>query len=87
MGSFQKIDWLENFRMGEDTFMYICNKLGPHIRRQYTVMRQPIPVEKRIAISLWRLARNVNTTHWHSFIFGLLKSELMVQEGARQLEV
>ena len=53
MVSFQENDWLENFRMGKDRFLYVCNQLRPHLRRQRTVMRQPIPVEKSIAVAIW----------------------------------
>ena len=38
------------------TFEYICRLVGPAIARQNTRMRDAIPVEKRVAVSLWRLA-------------------------------
>ena len=54
--SFQENDWLENFRMEKDTFQYICYQLRQNLRRQCTVMRQQIPVEKKIAVTIWWLA-------------------------------
>ena len=48
--------WKENFRVSRATFEYICRLVGPAIARQNTRMRDAIPVEKRVAVSLWRLA-------------------------------
>ena len=39
LAGFTESDWLENFRMGKDTFTYICNQLRPRIKRKSTVMR------------------------------------------------
>lgn len=49
-------NWIDNFRMRRDTFLYICNKLRPHLERSVTNYRVPISVEKRVAIGIWRLA-------------------------------
>ncbi|XP_063003354.1 uncharacterized protein LOC134413155 [Elgaria multicarinata webbii] len=48
--------WLSHFRMSRGTFFEIVEELRPHLDRRLTVMRRPIPVEKRLAITLWRLA-------------------------------
>ena len=45
--------WVENFRMGKDCFLYLCDKLRPIIVRQDTRFRRPISVEQRVAITLW----------------------------------
>ena len=42
--------------MSRATFEYICRLVGPAIARQNTRMRDAIPVEKRVAVSLWCLA-------------------------------
>lgn len=55
---FDRRDWLENFRMSQDTFMYLCEKLKPAIEKQDTVLRKAIPVQQRVAIALWKLATN-----------------------------
>lgn len=48
--------WKENFRVTPGTFEYICQLVGPALQRQNTRMRAAIPVDKRVAASLWRLA-------------------------------
>ena len=48
-------DWLENFRVSQETFHYLCQQLKPLIEKQSTVMRRPISVERRVAITLWIL--------------------------------
>ena len=47
--------WRENLRMHKSTFLFLCNELREHIQRQDTVMRQPITVEERVALTIWRL--------------------------------
>ncbi|XP_006639987.2 uncharacterized protein [Lepisosteus oculatus] len=59
MNEFQPRDWLEKFRMSKDTFFYICTKLKPKLARQDTHFRLALPLEKRVAVALWRLATNV----------------------------
>ncbi|XP_048373451.1 protein ANTAGONIST OF LIKE HETEROCHROMATIN PROTEIN 1-like [Sphaerodactylus townsendi] len=48
--------WIERFRMSRGTFFEIVEALRPHLQRQTTNMREPIPVEKRVAIAIWYLA-------------------------------
>lgn len=48
--------WREHFRVNRNTFDYICGLVRPYIVRQDTLLRESIPVEKRVAIALWRLA-------------------------------
>ena len=49
-------DWLENFRVSRATFNYLCEQLRPLIEKETTVMRRPVSVERRVAITLWILA-------------------------------
>lgn len=51
--------WTDNLRMSHSTFQYICRELAPYIDKQSTVMREPIELEKRVAVTLWRLATNI----------------------------
>ncbi|XP_072033585.1 uncharacterized protein [Amphiura filiformis] len=44
--------------MRRATFDLIVDQLRPRLTKQDTVMRQAIPVGKRVAITIWRLARN-----------------------------
>ena len=50
--------WRENLRMSLDTFLTVCNHLRPHIERQVTNFREPISVEVRVAVTVWRLPTN-----------------------------
>ena len=54
--TFEPTDWLENFRMRKETFLYLCEKLRPSICRQNTRFRRAISTECRVAITLWCLA-------------------------------
>ena len=51
--------WKENLRVNRDTFAILCTELRPYIQRQTTGLRDPISVEKRVAVTLWKLATNV----------------------------
>ena len=55
-GTFQAHDWLENFCMSKDTFVYLCNELRSSVERNDTVLRKAVPVEQRVAITLWFLS-------------------------------
>ena len=48
--------WKENFRVSRETFNFICATVVPVIQRQDTILRAAIPLEKRAAVGLWRLA-------------------------------
>ncbi len=50
--------FMETFRMKRATFNLIVDALRPRLEKQDTVMRRAIPVGKRVAITIWRLARN-----------------------------
>lgn len=53
---FMPYDWLENFRMSNATFLYICNELRSMIEKNDTNMRKAIPVEQRVALTIWFLS-------------------------------
>ncbi|XP_072314156.1 uncharacterized protein [Eucyclogobius newberryi] len=73
MIEFQPSDWLDKFRMSKETFFYLCDKLRPRLARQNTTFRLALPVEKRVAVALWRLATNVEY-RIISGLFGVGKS-------------
>lgn len=54
--NFTNTQWLENFRMSEETFVYLCNKVRPVMERRDTTFRLCVPLKKRVAIALWKLA-------------------------------
>lgn len=55
---FTDYDWLEAFRMTKPTFLLLCDELRKHLNPQENQLgtRQPISVEKQIAITLYYLA-------------------------------
>ncbi|XP_071490668.1 uncharacterized protein [Diadema antillarum] len=57
--TFTEDDWMANFRMSKQTFNYLCQKLRPSIQKMDTRLRSAIGVEQRVAITVWRLATNV----------------------------
>ena len=62
--------WREHFRISRQTFQFICNLVRPHLVRQDTNMRRAIPVEKRVAVALWRLATG-NSYRTTGLVFGV----------------
>ena len=51
--------WKQNLRMNKSTFDHTCNELRPYIVRQRTILREPVSVEERVALTLWRLATSI----------------------------
>ena len=51
--------WKENLRMNKTTFSILCNELRPFIQKKTTILRDPISVEQRVAVTLWKLTTNV----------------------------
>ena len=72
--TFSAGDWLDNFRMSQATFVYVCNELRSAIERTDTEMRKAVPVEQRVALTLWFLATNADYGH----LFGVSKSTVCV---------
>ena len=71
--TFTPRDWLDNFRMSQATFVYVCNELRSTIEKANTEMRKAIPVEQRVALTLWYLATNADyRTIGH--LFGVSKA-------------
>ena len=79
--TFTERDWIENFRMRKATFEYLCQQLSSSLRKQDTVFRKAISVEKRVAVTLWCLATPCEyRTIAH--LFGIARSSVceIVQE-------
>ena len=55
---FSDEQWRENFRVSRETFNYLCLELKGEIKKKDTKLRQAVSVERRVAITLWRLATN-----------------------------
>ncbi|XP_063040017.1 uncharacterized protein LOC134435115 [Engraulis encrasicolus] len=56
--TFNRSQFIMNFRVSPETFEYICRRVGPTIGRMDTNFRLCIPVQKRVAMALWKLATN-----------------------------
>ena len=48
-------EWKENFRMSKENFVRLCEQIRPFIEKESTHMREPISVEKQIAVTLYYL--------------------------------
>ena len=55
-GSYNNIVFKQRFRMTKETFMYVCQQVGPMLFKQDTNQRRAISVETRVAIAITRLA-------------------------------
>ena len=51
--------WKENLRMSYETFNLLVKELKPSVERRDTTLRRAVPVEERVAVTIWRLATNV----------------------------
>ena len=86
-GGYEHEWWKQNLRVDKSTFDYICWQLRPHIGRQNTPLRRCIAVEERVAVTLWRLATNVEY-RTISQLFGIGRSIVcaIVLDTCRALE-
>uniref|UniRef100_A0A672HFQ1 DDE Tnp4 domain-containing protein n=1 Tax=Salarias fasciatus TaxID=181472 RepID=A0A672HFQ1_SALFA len=55
---FTTAQWALNFRVSEDTFQHLCEKVRPAVEKQNTTFRACVPLRKRVAVALWKLATN-----------------------------
>ena len=51
--------WIENLRMTKTTFSKLTSELHPHLTKSVTRLRMPIPVDQQVAVTICRLATNV----------------------------
>ena len=65
--------WKENLRMSRTTFDALCDHLHSYLEKKDTCMRHPVSVEQRVAVTLWRLATNIEFRTL-STLFGLGQS-------------
>ena len=63
--------WRSDFRMSQDTFRDIVRAVQPALEKRDTQFRRAIPIEKRVAIALWRLSTDKSfRTVAKTFAFG-----------------
>uniref|UniRef100_A0A8C6NRQ5 DDE Tnp4 domain-containing protein n=1 Tax=Nothobranchius furzeri TaxID=105023 RepID=A0A8C6NRQ5_NOTFU len=53
---YMEAQWLKHFRMFEETFIFLCNKLRPALQRKDTFLYDCVPLRKIVAIALWKFA-------------------------------
>ena len=69
-------EWKRNFRISRSTFRFLCAMLR-HSLHCMEVVRRPLNVEQRVAITLWRLGTNLE--YWSiSHLFGVGLSTVCV---------
>ncbi|KAH7974206.1 hypothetical protein HPB49_012017 [Dermacentor silvarum] len=83
---FSAQDWLHNFHLSRATFEHACDLLRDHIATHDTAWRPATPVEKKVAVFLWRLSNNC---HYKvlSQLFGVGRSSacLILKEAIQAL--
>ncbi|XP_060783114.1 uncharacterized protein LOC132890320 [Neoarius graeffei] len=70
LGNFVEKDWYLKFRMPQDAFRKLCDQLRPYVNPKTTNMLAPVPLEKRVALTIYRLASNVEF-HDVANLFGI----------------
>ncbi|XP_065891631.1 uncharacterized protein [Dysidea avara] len=51
--------WIDNLRMSKATFIKLCTELQPYLKKDPCRSRAPIAVDQQVAVTIWRLATNV----------------------------
>ena len=75
--SFTAHDWVTNFLVSHETFLYLCDRLQIAIERSDTIMRKAITTEKRVGMTLYFLATGADfRTIGH--LFGVSKSSVCI---------
>lgn len=71
--TFDNSQWIENFRMRRRTFEMLCNDLDDYLAPKEKIVRQPLGVQKQVAITLYWLS---STTDYRTIgnLFGVGKS-------------
>ena len=70
---FTDAQWYENFRVTKKTFNLIVSAVARDIKRKTTILREPISVEKRVAITMYFLS---STAEYRTIanLFGVSKA-------------
>lgn len=76
INSWNADEWKRNFRVSRATFQFLCLELTPCLQRS-SVVRKSLSVEKRVAITLWRLGTNIEYRSL-SHLFGVGLSTVCV---------
>ena len=87
-GTFGNNWWKKNLHLSQSTFNIICTELRPFISRRDTVLRDCISVEEQVAITIWKLATNIEYRTL-SELFGIGKSTVckIVNDTCQQIVI
>ena len=73
--------------MSKSTFEHLCRELRPLVQKQCTPLREPLDVDERVAITLWRLATNIEyRTLGHLFGVGRSTAGAVTLETCRAIQ-
>ena len=88
MGSFSEEDFRKRMRVDTSTFHYLCTLLGPILKKKDTHFRESISVERKIAITLSRLATG-NSLQMIGDLFGvgLSTTSIIVRECCKAIRI
>lgn len=80
------LHWKQDFRMTRPTFLKIVELVRPRLEKRDTNFRKAIPIEKRVAISIWRLATgNSFRTVSKTFAVGKSTAVSITREFCREM--
>lgn len=66
--------WIENFRMRKESFMFLCNQLEPSLKlTEYKVGNKPLDIDHKVAIAVYWLASSAEYRTIGN-LFGVSKS-------------
>ena len=83
--SWDDLEWKRNFRINRITFQRLCTELRGKLEHLSTV-RTAVSVEKRVAITLWRLGTNMEyRTISHLFGVGISTACVIVHEVCKAI--
>uniref|UniRef100_A0A672GSN4 DDE Tnp4 domain-containing protein n=1 Tax=Salarias fasciatus TaxID=181472 RepID=A0A672GSN4_SALFA len=57
---FTTAQWVLNFLMSEESFQHLCEKVRPAMEKHNTTFRACVPLRKRVAVAVWKLATNAD---------------------------
>ncbi|XP_034986033.2 uncharacterized protein LOC118092265 isoform X2 [Zootoca vivipara] len=74
-------EWVRYFRMSREAVLELVERLRPVLQREDTNMRAAIPVDKRVALTLWKLATSESyRSVAHQFGVGVSTASVIVME-------
>ena len=78
--------WRSDFRMSQDTFRDIVRAVQPALEKRDAQFRRAIPIEKRVAVALWRLSTgNSFRTVAKTFAVGKSTAVLITREFCSEM--